>query len=405
MLEPKTIKIEDYNYNLPDNRIAKYPTNNRDQSKLLIYKKSNISDDSFTNILSYLPQKSTLVFNNTKVIQARLLFEKITGAKIEIFCLEPITPSDYALAFQEKRKNIWKCIVGNSKKWKSGKLVKSITINNQNIEISAKRIEKYDESQLIEFSWNDNNISFGELLDAIGKTPIPPYLNRESEDIDTKRYQTVYSKHKGSVAAPTAGLHFTDKIINNLRNNDINIEEITLHVGAGTFKPVKSETIDQHEMHTEHFIITKNTIKSLIKNIDNIISVGTTAVRTLESMHWIGVKIITNKNLATNEISISQWESYQLNQEIGVKEALNAIIDYLEKNEFERLITSTQIMIYPGYKFKVISGMITNFHQPKSTLLLLIAAFIGEDWKKVYKHAMDNDFRFLSYGDSSILLR
>jgi len=405
MLEPKSIKIEDYNYNLPDNRIAKYPKNNRDASKLLIYKNTNISNDNFSNILSYLPPKSTLVFNNTKVIQARLKFEKETGAKIEIFCLEPITPSDYALAFQEKEKTSWKCIVGNSKKWKSGKLFKSINIDNKNIEISAERIEKFDSAQLIEFTWNNKDISFGELLDAMGRTPIPPYLNRDSEDIDTKRYQTVYSKHKGSVAAPTAGLHFTDKIIENLKDNDIDIEEITLHVGAGTFRPVKSETIDQHEMHTEHFIVTKKTIEAILKNIDNIISVGTTSIRTLESLHWIGVKIMSNYNISSDKISISQWEAYQLNQEIEVKESLKAIINYLNRNELEKLITSTQIMIYPGYKFKVINGMITNFHQPKSTLLLLIAAFIGDKWKNVYKYAMDNDFRFLSYGDSSILLR
>jgi len=405
MLEPKSIKIEDYNYNLPDNRIAKYPKDNRDASKLLIYKNTNISNDNFSNILSYLPPKSTLVFNNTKVIQARLKFEKETGAKIEIFCLEPITPSDYALAFQEKEKTSWKCIVGNSKKWKSGKLFKSINIDNKNIEISAERIEKFDSAQLIEFSWNDSNISFGELLNAMGRTPIPPYLNRDSEDIDTKRYQTVYSKHKGSVAAPTAGLHFTDKIIENLKDNDIDIEEITLHVGAGTFRPVKSETIDQHEMHTEHFIVTKKTIEAILNNIDNIISVGTTSIRTLESLHWIGVKIMSNYNISSDKISISQWEAYQLDQEIEVKESLKAIINYLNRNELEKLITSTQIMIYPGYKFRVINGMITNFHQPKSTLLLLIAAFIGDKWKDIYKYAMDNDFRFLSYGDSSILLR
>ncbi len=403
MLEPKSIKIEDYNYNLPDNRIAKYPKNNRDASKLLIYKNTNISNDNFSNILSYLPPKSTLVFNNTKVIQARLKFEKETGAKIEIFCLEPITPSDYALAFQEKEKTSWKCIVGNSKKWKSGKLFKSINIDNKDIEISAERIEKYESAQLIEFTWNNKDISFGELLDAMGQTPIPPYLNRDSEDIDTKRYQTVYSKHKGSVAAPTAGLHFTNKIIENLK--DIDIEEITLHVGAGTFRPVKSETIDQHEMHTEHFIVTRKTIEAILNNIDNIISVGTTSIRTLESLHWIGVKIMSNYNISSDKISISQWEAYQLNQEIEVKESLKAIINYLNRNELEKLITSTQIMIYPGYKFKVINGMITNFHQPKSTLLLLIAAFIGDKWKNVYKYAMDNDFRFLSYGDSSILLR
>ncbi len=405
MLEPKSIKIEDYNYNLPDNRIAKYPKNNRDASKLLIYKNTNISNDNFSNILSYLPPKSTLVFNNTKVIQARLKFEKETGAKIEIFCLEPITPSDYALAFQEKEKTSWKCIVGNSKKWKSGKLFKSINIDNKDIEISAERIEKYESAQLIEFTWNNKDISFGELLDAMGQTPIPPYLNRDSEDIDTKRYQTVYSKHKGSVAAPTAGLHFTNKIIENLKDNDIDIEEITLHVGAGTFRPVKSETIDQHEMHTEHFIVTRKTIEAILNNIDNIISVGTTSIRTLESLHWIGVKIMSNYNISSDKISISQWEAYQLNQEIEVKESLKAIINYLNRNELEKLITSTQIMIYPGYKFKVINGMITNFHQPKSTLLLLIAAFIGDKWKNVYKYAMDNDFRFLSYGDSSILLR
>ena len=398
-IKPQNIRIEDYTYELPDSRIAKYPLEQRDQSQLLVYQKGNINKDIFTNIDSYIEPGTTCVFNNTKVIQARLQFYKETGARIEIFCLEPIEPSDYVLAFQQTEKIIWKCIVGNLKKWKDQDLKKIIRINSTEIELITSKKKSEGNTQIIEFSWNNPNYTFSEILENIGITPIPPYLNRESENIDKDRYQTVYSKLKGSVAAPTAGLHFTDHVLYKFRSKNINIEEVTLHVGAGTFTPVKSETIDEHEMHTEHFVVTKATIENLL-NSKKIVAIGTTSVRTIESLHWLGVKLKQNNK---PESHISQWEAYEL-PEIDKKESLSAILDYMTQYNLEEFHASTQIMIFPGYTFKMVDIMITNFHQPKSTLLLLIAAFIGNDWKKVYDFALNNNFRFLSYGDSSILI-
>ncbi|MCD4833305.1 MAG: S-adenosylmethionine:tRNA ribosyltransferase-isomerase [Bacteroidales bacterium] len=399
-INPENIRIEDYSYELPNDRIAKYPLEQRDQSQLLVYNQGEVSKDQFLNIDRYFDSDTTCVFNNTKVIQARLKFYKETGAQIEIFCLEPIEPSDYILAFQQTEKITWKCIVGNLKKWKNQDLKKKISINNIEIELTASKVSGEGNSQIIEFSWNDNSFTFSEILENIGLTPIPPYLNRESEIIDKDRYQTIYSKLKGSVAAPTAGLHFTDKVLNKLKEKQINFEEVTLHVGAGTFIPVKSETINNHEMHTEHFVIKKSTIKNLL-NSKKIVAVGTTSVRTIESVYWLGVKLLQNNYFDSH---ISQWEVYKLSDDINKTDALNTLLNYMDNMNVEELHASTQIMIFPGYQFKMVDILITNFHQPKSTLLLLIAAFIGDNWKKVYDFALNNNFRFLSYGDSSILI-
>lgn len=398
-IKPENIKIDDYMYDLPEDRIAKYPLDQRDSSKLLVYNKGKVSKDFFTNINRYADFNSTFVFNNTKVIQARLKFFKKTGAQIEIFCLEPVDPSDYVLAFQQTEKVAWKCIVGNLKKWKDKTLKKVIKVGNDKVELNASKRTQDGNTQIIEFTWNNNKFTFSEILENIGVTPIPPYLNRESESVDKDRYQTIYSKLKGSVAAPTAGLHFTDEVLNKLKNKNIHIEEVTLHVGAGTFKPVKSETIDEHEMHTEHFVVKKSTIENLLKS-EKILVVGTTSVRTIESLYWIGVKLIENKILYSH---ITQWEVYEL-PNLSKRKSLNALLNYMNENSIDEIDASTQIMIFPGYKFKLVDVLITNFHQPKSTLLLLIAAFIGNDWEKIYDYALNNDFRFLSYGDSSILI-
>lgn len=393
------INIQDFNYNLPDDKIAKYPLKNREDSKLLIYNKGKIEEQSFNNITGLISKNDFLVYNNTKVIQARLKFKKETGANIEVFCLEPYSPADYSLNFQAKKSCKWKCIVGNLKKWKQGKI--SSKINNTDT-IFAEKIETIDATHIIEFTWNNNTLTFAEILEQSGQTPIPPYLKRDSEKSDTNRYQTVYSKHKGSVAAPTAGLHFTNSIIETLKQKGTNIGNITLHVGAGTFKPVQSNSVSEHEMHSEHFLVTKNLIENLIKNIGNIIAVGTTTVRTLESLYYIGLKLETKPN--NLNFHIKQWEVYDLLNKIDVKKALQNILNYMNENELNKIEASTQIIIVPGYKFHIVNKLITNFHQPKSTLLLLISAFIGDDWKLNYEYALKNNFRFLSYGDSSMLI-
>ncbi len=398
----KEIQIEDYYYDLPNEKIAKYPLKRREESKLLIYKSENISHKHFYDIPEILSKNDLVIFNSTKVIQARLLFHKKTGAKIEIFCLEPYEPADYEQIFQTKKKCKWKCNVGNSKKWKSGKLSFDYLINGKDLTLFAERISTDNNSQIIEFTWENSDFSFAEILENAGETPIPPYLNRNSEESDKTRYQTVYSKQKGSVAAPTAGLHFTEDLIKELQDKGIKTSELILHVGAGTFKPVKTKTIDEHEMHTEHFIVTENLISELISNLNHIVSVGTTSVRTLESLYWLGVKLENNNNL--NKFHIYQWEVYKLPVKISVEKALNNILKYLRNNHKKYIEATTQIIIVPGYQFKIINKLITNFHQPKSTLLLLIAAFTGNNWHKIYNYALNNKFRFLSYGDSSILI-
>lgn len=393
------IKISDYTYNLPDNRIAKFPLENRDDSNLLFYKNGLIEKKKFTNIVEELPENNLLVMNNTKVIYARLIFHKPTGSKIEIFCLNPHTPSEYNLAFEAKNSCVWECIVGNQKKWKQGNLI--LNFNNKGTEkqITAKKIKKIGANQIIEFQW-DNDLTFGEILDIVGEIPIPPYLNRESEEADKTRYQTVYSKLEGSVAAPTAGLHFTENIFEKLKTRNIQTAEVTLHVGAGTFRPIKSEEISGHKMHTEYFEITKENLQKIISNLGNITSVGTTSLRSLESLYWMGVKKYFDK---PDYNRISQWEIYELEQ-IPVKNSLEALLKVFEGNNVKIVQAYTQIIIVPSYKFKVANILITNFHQPNSTLLLLVAAFVGEDWKKIYDFALKNDFRFLSYGDSSLLI-
>lgn len=396
-MKEKEIKISEYTYNLPNEKIAKFPLQNREKSNLLYYNDGNVQKREFNEIAELLPENNLLVMNNTKVIYARLIFHKITGSRIEIFCLNPYSPSEYNLAFEAKGKCQWKCIVGNQKKWKEGILELNFELNGQEQTLKAEKIEKIGANQIIQFEYDDN-LTFSEVLDAVGKIPIPPYLNRDAEDIDKTRYQTVYSKIGGSVAAPTAGLHFTDKVFTELKNKKITTSEVTLHVGAGTFKPVKTDEIGGHEMHTEFFRVNKQTLLSIKKNIGNITAVGTTSIRTIESLYWIGVKKLLNKQ---DFHKISQWEIYEL-PTYSVEESFNALLNSLDADE--EIKAYTQIIIVPGYKFKVTNNLITNFHQPNSTLLLLVAAFVGNDWRKIYDFALNNEFRFLSYGDSSLLV-
>ncbi len=399
----RQIKIEDYDYYLPDEKIAKYPLKERDASKLLIYKDGEISESVFSKLADFLPSGSLLVFNNTKVIRARLNFQKETGAKIEIFCLEPHNPIDYQLAFQQTKNVEWKCIVGNSKKWKKGALQKEVEINNEKVKISATRLETENKDHIVLFEW-DKGFTFSEIIEHAGIIPIPPYLNRESEQSDNTTYQTIFAKIKGSVAAPTAALHFTEAVTKSLRDKNISTSEITLHVGAGTFQPVKSETIDEHAMHSEVVSVSKQLIENLIEHKGQIIATGTTSVRSLESIYWLGCKL-TNLTTSQDLFQISQWEAYGSNNSLPKQDALELVLQYMQNNGLENLHFSTQIIIAPGYEFKIIDGMLTNFHQPKSTLLLLISAFLGEQWKNIYDYALKNNFRFLSYGDSNLYLK
>ncbi len=403
MQQIKKIKIEKFNYPLPEERIAKYPLKERDQSNLLIYQNGTIRKDRFKSLPEYLPQGSLLVFNNTRVIHARLMFQKSTGARIEIFCLEPVEPGDYQLAFQEKQKTVWKCMVGNAKKWKTGVLEKKTDPQGNVIELKARRYSTQGKDTLIEFTWN-SRYTFAEIIEKAGIIPIPPYLNRETEPSDERTYQTVYAKENGSVAAPTAGLHFTEKVLHQLQKNQISLKEITLHVGAGTFRPVKSETLEGHDMHHEQVVIPKSFIHELINQSRKIIAVGTTTVRSLESLYWIGLQLEKGKNLSPNP-TVSQWEPYENNPAITPRKALQNIYTFLEQKGKEDLSFSTQVIIVPGYRFMLTEGMITNFHQPQSTLLLLIGAFLGDDWEKVYAYALNHGFRFLSYGDSNLYLK
>ncbi len=399
------IRIEEYDYPLPDERIAKFPLAKRDESKLLLYKDGQVSESVFKHIADYLPAGSLLVYNNTRVIQARLLFQKATGARIEVFCLEPAEPHDYALIFQQTERCSWICLVGNLKKWKDGLLTKKVAIQGEEVILSAEKKESHGDSHRIEFTWNNPKYTFADLLDAAGVLPIPPYLHRETEKSDLVTYQTVYSKIKGSVAAPTAGLHFTPEVLADVDAHGIGREEVTLHVGAGTFKPVKSETIEGHEMHTEFISVRRSSIERIQKNLGKIIAVGTTSVRTLESLYYIGVKLASHPDATSEELVVNQWMPYEAeNNRIPVAEALQHILDYLDRHQADKLVTATQIIIAPGYEFKVVRGIITNFHQPKSTLLLLISAFVKGNWRTIYDYALSHDFRFLSYGDSSLLL-
>lgn len=401
----QNIHIDEFDYPLPDERIAKFPLGKRDESKLLLYKNGEIGETVFKHITDYLPAGSLMVFNNTRVIQARLLFQKSTGAQIEVFCLEPVSPHDYALVFQQTEKCSWNCLIGNLKKWKEGVLHRTVFIHNEEVVLSAKRIESHGDSHLVELSWNNPNYTFADLLDAAGVLPIPPYLHRETEKSDLETYQTVYSKIKGSVAAPTAGLHFTPEVLADIDAHGIGREEVTLHVGAGTFKPVKSETLEGHEMHTEFISVRRSSIERIQKNLGNIIAVGTTSVRTLESLYYMGVILAANPDASSEDLVVEQWMPYdQKNNVVKAYDALQHILDYLDRNHADSLVTATQIIIAPGYTFKIVSGIVTNFHQPKSTLILLISAFVKGNWRPIYQYALDHDFRFLSYGDSSLLL-
>ena len=402
--DTKHIKISEFNYPLPDERIAKFPLANRDESKLLVYRQGEVSEDRFTSLPDYLEPGEMMVFNNTKVIQARLHFRKETGALIEVFCLEPIAPNDYVLSFQQTKKCSWLCMVGNLKKWKEGTLKREVEVKGKTITLSATRGECRGTSHWIDFEWDDDSLTFADVLEAVGELPIPPYLNRETQESDKQTYQTVYSKIKGSVAAPTAGLHFTERVLKALDEKGIEREELTLHVGAGTFKPVKSEEIEGHEMHTEYISVNKGTIEKLIAHGGKTIAVGTTSVRTLESLYYIGILIHLNPEANQEELHVKQWMPYEPHPVLTPVESLQNILDYLKRNNMEALHTSTQIIIAPGYEYKIVKKIVTNFHQPQSTLLLLVSAFVKGDWKKIYDYALSHDFRFLSYGDSSLLI-
>jgi len=398
-MNTREIHISEYNYELPDHRIAKFPMAERDHSKLLIYNKGEVSEDVFYHLPSYLPKGALMVFNNTKVIQARMHFRKETGALIEIFLLEPAEPTDYELMFQTRDRCQWHCLIGNQKKWKEGSLV----ISHGSWAIKATRLGEHGTSQLIEFEWT-GGASFAEVIDAIGELPIPPYLNRETQESDKTTYQTVYSKIKGSVAAPTAGLHFTQRVLESLDAHGIEREELTLHVGAGTFKPVKSNTIGEHEMHTEFIAVRRHTIERLIAHEGRAIAVGTTSVRTLESLYYMGLKVMSRPDMSEEELHVSQWEPYETAASATAQESLQALLRWMISRELTVLHSSTQIIIAPGYDYKIVRMLVTNFHQPQSTLLLLVSAFVKGDWRRIYDYALAHDFRFLSYGDSSLLI-
>ena len=397
------IRIEDYNYTLPDERIAKYPLSERDASKLLVYKDGMPSSSRFTDIVSFLPEGAMMVFNDTKVVPARLHFQRATGAHIEIFCLEPVKPEEYVTMFEVTDSCRWKCIVGNVKRWKSDTLYlynpdSDATVSEMNLR--ADLVERTGETSVIEFTW-DNGAPFSKVLEICGSVPIPPYLNRDTEDIDLERYQTLYARYRGSVAAPTAGLHFTEKVLESIRNKGIDIETVCLHVGAGTFLPVKSSLVSEHTMHREPFVVTLAFLKKLLERKGRLVAVGTTSVRTLESLYYAGVKCLENGVPG----DVCQWEPYEREYKWSFEEALRAMICYLEENGLQSVQLGTSIIIVPGYEFKVVDILVTNFHQPQSTLLLLISAFVGGNWKAIYDHALGDGFRFLSYGDSSILFR
>ena len=430
MPDPRHIHISDYQYDLPDERIAKFPVARRDQSKLLIYNKGVVGEDVFFHLPDYLPKGALMVFNNTKVIQARMHFRKTdangehTGALIEVFLLEPAEPADYEQMFQTTGHCAWYCLVGNLKKWKEGPLTRTLNIEHGTLTLKATRGDLHGTSYRIDFEWSISNdqssmvngqssmvngecsMSFATIIDTMGELPIPPYLNRETQDSDKTTYQTVYSKIKGSVAAPTAGLHFTPEVLADLDAHGIEREELTLHVGAGTFKPVKSEEMEGHEMHTEYISVRRETITKLLNHDCQAIAVGTTSVRTLESLYYMGLKVMANPNLTESQLHVSQWEPYHNGDcpQCDTQRSLQALASWMDAHHLEVLHASTQIIICPGYDYKIVRMLVTNFHQPQSTLLLLVSAFVGGDWRKIYDYALSHDFRFLSYGDSSLLI-
>lgn len=397
------IRIEDYNYTLPDGRIAKYPLPQRDLSKLLIYKNENVSESSFSLISDQLPENSLMIFNDTKVVPARLHFQRSTGAHIEIFCLEPVMPEEYVSSFATTDRCRWKCIVGNVKRWKNDTLSLYNPLNEREIDImnlKADLIERVGETSIVEFRW-DNKAPFSKVLEVCGSIPIPPYLNRDTEQIDLERYQTLYARFRGSVAAPTAGLHFTDAVLESIRKKNIITDTVCLHVGAGTFLPVKSSLVSEHTMHREPFVVTLSLLERLLENKGKVVAVGTTSVRTLESLYYIGVSCIETGYPS----DVDQWDPYSRDYEYSLEQSITAIIRYLKDNNKSELSLGTRIIIVPGFRFRVVDVLVTNFHQPQSTLLLLISAFVGGNWEKIYDYALGHDFRFLSYGDSSVLFR
>jgi S-adenosylmethionine:tRNA ribosyltransferase-isomerase len=404
MLRPSSIPLESYRYNLPESRIARYPLSDRSASKLLLYRQGDVAQTGFSSLPAHLPSGSWLVFNNTRVIQARLIFKKESGARIEIFCLEPYDPADYELAFQAENSATWLCLVGNVKKWKSGPVSLEIPMKGTVTRLDAWLGERSGEGRLVQFKWHSPGLSFGEILEQSGSTPIPPYLKRLAEESDRERYQTVYSQNNGSVAAPTAGLHFTGEMIRRLEQAKVHMANITLHVGAGTFVPVKEENAREHSMHSELVVVSRSFLEQWLLKTDGLIAVGTTSTRSMESLYWLGIKLQGQPPPNPNSLSIEQWENEQMPQDVPLKESIESLLEYCSLNQLDQLHFSTQLMIVPGYHFRTISGLITNFHMPGSTLLLLIAAWIGEDWLKVYNYALKEDFRFLSYGDSSLLI-
>ena len=403
---PKHIRISDFDYPLPDERIAKFPLPQRDHSKLLLYRQGKVEEDVFTSLPKYIGQGELMIFNNTKVIQARLHFRKETGALIEVFCLEPIEPADYALNFQQTEHAAWLCLVGNLKKWKEGTLKRELLVKGLPVTLTATRRECRGTSHLVDFAWDNPNVTFADILEIFGELPIPPYLNRDTQESDKVTYQTVYSKIKGSVAAPTAGLHFTEKVLADLKDKGVELEELTLHVGAGTFKPVKSEEIEGHEMHTEWISVSRHTIERIIAHGGQVVAVGTTSVRTLETLYYIGLVLQDKPDAEQEDLYIKQWQPYEVapEKELSAVASLQHIVDYMDRHQMDVLHSCTQIIIAPGYSYHIVQKMITNFHQPKSTLLLLVSAFVNGDWHRIYDYALSHDFRFLSYGDSSLLI-
>ena len=403
---PKDLSILDYTYSLPEERIAKYPLPERDASKLLVYKDGTITESVYRELASHLPADALLIFNNTKVVEARLLFTKSTGGNIELFCLEPHDQyADVTTAMLQKGKVLWKCLVGGAKKWKAESLVKEIYEGNKTVRLSATMMERLNDYFIIELSWDDDSLTFAEILHIAGLIPLPPYLNRAADEADKATYQTIYAEHDGSVAAPTAGLHFTKRLFESLAAKGITHQFVTLHVGAGTFKPVKAATMQEHEMHAEFIDVSLELIESLLTN-NTIIPVGTTSLRTLESLYWLGVKVLSGGLLMViDNAGLTQWDAYELPRDVKKEDALVALIHWMKDNNLNRLITKTQLLIAPGYQLRIAKGIVTNFHQPQSTLLLLVAAIIGNDWRKVYEHALANNFRFLSYGDGCLLFK
>jgi S-adenosylmethionine:tRNA ribosyltransferase-isomerase len=409
-MNPKNLSIKDYTYDLPEDRIAKYPLPERDASRLLIYENGKLTEDVYKNLDRHLPSNSLLVFNDTRVIEARLLFQKSTGGIIEIFCLEPHEQyRDITTAMNQYGKVLWQCLIGGASKWKHGQVLGKKISSSKEIILHARYVEKKIDCFVIEFSWNDDSLNFAEILHHAGVIPLPPYIKRAAERSDEERYQTIYAHHEGSVAAPTAGLHFTEHVFKKIRSKNIKTDFVTLHVNAGTFKPVKSETIAGHEMHAEFINVSRETIENIFQNLsENIIAVGTTSLRTIESLYWLGIKLAMRHEQSTMEqgksIELNQWDCYELEKmNVEPKRAFEALIDFMQKENLERLITKTQILIAPPYETRIANALITNFHQPQSTLLLLIAALIKEDWRKVYDYALLHNFRFLSYGDGCLL--